>query len=106
MWSSTSPPGGGSCWRVCVATDQIAHTTHVDDDEVGTGPPHHPAEMCDHFRSARRAAGVAADCVKRRLRAWHSAIAIASLAWSSSLPSGNLTCAESIREICALSALP
>src|SRR5258706_7574890 len=90
-------------WRQQLAgrgrhADHIAHATDVDDHEVRSRAPHHATEVGDHL--------VAAALVKRRLRAWQMAIAIASRACSSSRPSGIFTWAASMRAICALSALP
>src|SRR4051812_34612351 len=84
---------------------QVADAADVEHDEVVPGAPDDSTEMSDHSRAAPaaagpkslRATGVVAALAKRLLRAWHRAIAIASRAWSSSLPSGIFTCAASMR---------
>src|ERR1700687_5879732 len=70
--------------------DHVPDPTDVDHDEVGPSAAHRAGEVCDQCAAARE---------NWRLRAWQTAMAMASSAWSSSLPSGSLTCAPSMRAI-------
>src|SRR5260370_2245848 len=86
--------------------DHVADPADVDHHEVGARASHHAREMGDHWNCALRAPGGAATLVKRRLRPWQIAMAIASRACSASRPARIFTCAASMRAICALSAFP
>src|SRR5438046_1244343 len=72
------------------------------------------ASDVEHYVVRRRASPGSTEVRDQRCRAplnflllaWHTAMAIASRACSSSLPAGSCTCATSMRWICDLSALP
>src|SRR5207248_8766274 len=78
--------------------DHVADASDVQHHEIGTGPANRSAQVSDHRTCT-------AD-ENLRLRRWHIAIATASRACSSILPSGILTCAAIMRAIWLLSALP
>src|SRR5207247_3108722 len=74
--------------RLACHCDDVADPSDVQHHEIRTGPSHNSAEMSDHLIAA---------LANPRLRAWHSAIAIASRAGSSRRPSGLFICADRMR---------
>src|SRR5438445_526424 len=59
--------------------DHVANASNVEHDKISARAADDSTQMCDHLVAA---------LVNFLLRAWHTAIAIASRAWSSSRPSG------------------
>src|SRR5260370_37933210 len=74
----------------CADADHVANAPDVHDNEISSRSLHLATEMRDQGMAARE---------NLRLRAWHTAMAMASSAWSSSLPSCSLTCAPNMRAL-------
>jgi hypothetical protein len=77
---------------------QVADTTGLHDDLLARGAHDAASEVADHRPASTTVR-------RRRLRTWHSAIASASAACSSSLALVR-TWSASMRAICVLSAIP